>query len=71
MFTFAYPAKLTTGRDGRVLVEFVDLPRVATDGKDDARLLKRRWTLSDPIYPSACHAARKSRRTRQQSASIV
>ncbi len=35
MFTFAYPAKLTRGRDGRVLVEFVDLPRVATDGKDE------------------------------------
>jgi antitoxin HicB len=35
MFTFAYPAKLTPGRKGRVLVEFVDLPRVATDGKDE------------------------------------
>src|SRR5881628_634946 len=35
MFTFAYPAKLTVGRGGRVLVEFVDLPRVATDGKDE------------------------------------
>jgi len=34
MFAFAYPAKFTTGSDGRVLVEFVDLPRVATDGKD-------------------------------------
>jgi antitoxin HicB len=34
VFTFAYPAKLTAGRDGRILVEFVDLPRVATDGKD-------------------------------------
>ena len=34
MFTFSYPAKLTAARDGRVLVEFVDLPRVATDGKD-------------------------------------
>ena len=35
MFTFAYPAKLTAGHDGRILVEFVDLPRVATDGKDE------------------------------------
>jgi len=35
MFTFAYPAKFTAGRDGRVLVEFVDLPRVGTDGKDE------------------------------------
>src|ERR1039457_4968590 len=34
MFAFAYPAKLTAGSDGRILVEFVDLPRVATDGKD-------------------------------------
>ena len=34
MFAFAYPAKFTAGRDGRILVEFVDLPRVATDGKD-------------------------------------
>ena len=34
MFTFAYPAKLTSGRDGRILVEFIDLPRVATDGQN-------------------------------------
>jgi antitoxin HicB len=30
--SFTYPAKFSTGSDGRVLVEFVDLPRVATDG---------------------------------------
>lgn len=35
MSQFSYPAKFTTGRDGRVLVEFIDLPRVATDGKDE------------------------------------
>ena len=34
MSAFAYPAKFTSGRDGRVLVEFTDLPRVATDGQD-------------------------------------
>ena len=34
MFAFAYPAKVTAGSDGRILVEFVDLPRVATDGKN-------------------------------------
>ena len=34
MSLFSYPAKFTTGSDGRVLVEFIDLPRVATDGKD-------------------------------------
>jgi antitoxin HicB len=32
MSSFTYPAKFTTGSDGRILVEFVDLPRVATDG---------------------------------------
>src|SRR5271165_3755649 len=35
MFAFAYPAKFTAGRDGRILVEFVGLPHVATDGKDE------------------------------------
>ncbi|MGA2117683.1 MAG: type II toxin-antitoxin system HicB family antitoxin [Bryobacteraceae bacterium] len=35
MFSFSYPAKFTAGSDGRVIVEFVDLARVATDGKDD------------------------------------
>ena len=34
MFSFSYPAKFTTGSDGRVMVEFGDLARVATDGKD-------------------------------------
>src|ERR1035437_3892731 len=34
MSAFTYPAKFSTGSDGRVLVEFVDLARVATDGKD-------------------------------------
>lgn len=40
MFAFAYPAKFTTGSDGRVLVEFTDLPRVATDGKDSREALE-------------------------------
>ena len=35
MFAFAYPATFKAGSDGCVLVEFIDLPRVATDGKDD------------------------------------
>lgn len=34
MTAFAYPAKFSKGGDGRVVVEFADLPRVATDGKD-------------------------------------
>jgi antitoxin HicB len=29
-----YPAKLTRGTDGRILVEFADFPRAATDGAD-------------------------------------
>jgi antitoxin HicB len=35
MSAFTYPARFTVGSDGRVLVQFIDLPRVATDGKDD------------------------------------
>src|SRR6266568_9598737 len=35
MSAFTYPARFTAGSDGRVLVEFIDLPRVATDGKND------------------------------------
>jgi antitoxin HicB len=34
MFSFTYPAKFTACGDGRVMVEFVDLPRVSTDGKN-------------------------------------
>jgi antitoxin HicB len=34
MSAFEYPARLTKGGDGRILVEFVDFPRLATDGKD-------------------------------------
>lgn len=35
MFAFAYPAKFAAGSDGRVPVELVEVPRVATDGKDE------------------------------------
>ena len=35
MSALTYPARFMAGGDGRILVEFVDLPRVATDGKDD------------------------------------
>jgi predicted RNase H-like HicB family nuclease len=34
MSALTYPVRFTAGSGGRVLVEFVDLPRVATDGKD-------------------------------------
>ena len=37
---FIYPAKFTTGSDGRVLVEFVNLPRVATDGEDEREAME-------------------------------
>ena len=40
MSLFSYPAKFTTRRDGRVLVVFTDLPRVATDGKDVGEALE-------------------------------
>ncbi len=34
MSAFTDPAKFSSGSDGRVLVEFVDLPRVATDSRN-------------------------------------
>jgi len=40
MSVFSYPAKFTSGSDGRVLVEFADLPRVATDGRDDREAME-------------------------------
>jgi antitoxin HicB len=40
MSALTYPARFMTGGDGRVLVEFVDLPRVATDGKDDREAME-------------------------------
>jgi antitoxin HicB len=40
MSSFTYPAKFTAGADGRVLVEFVDLPRVSTDGGDDREAME-------------------------------
>lgn len=40
MSTLTYPAKFTVGSDGRVLVEFVDLPRVATDGKNQSEAME-------------------------------
>lgn len=40
MSAFTYPARFTPGSDGRILVEFVDLPHVATDGKDDREAME-------------------------------
>jgi antitoxin HicB len=33
--TYAYPAKFRPDETGRVLVEFIDFPRTATDGADE------------------------------------
>ena len=51
MSAFTYPARFTAGSDGRILVEFVDLPRVSTDGKDDHEAMEEAidalgWDLS-------------------------
>lgn len=40
MFQFSYPAKFKPGGEGRVMVEFVDLARVATDGKDEREAME-------------------------------
>jgi antitoxin HicB len=40
MSLFSYPAKFTAGSDGHVLVEFVDLTHVATDGKDEREAME-------------------------------
>jgi antitoxin HicB len=40
MSLFSYPARFKTGSDGRVFVEFVDLPRVATDGVDEREAME-------------------------------
>jgi antitoxin HicB len=40
MSAFTYPARFTAGRDGRTQVEFIDLPRVATDGKGDLEAME-------------------------------
>jgi len=40
VYSFKYPAKFTAGRDGRVMVEFVDLVHVATDGKDSREAME-------------------------------
>jgi antitoxin HicB len=40
MISFSYPAKFKVGSDRRVMVTFADLPRVATDGKDDREAME-------------------------------
>jgi predicted RNase H-like HicB family nuclease len=38
--TCPYPAKFTPDESGRILVEFTDFPRAATDGADDAETMR-------------------------------
>lgn len=40
MSALAYPARFMGGGDGRILVEFIDLPHVATDGRDDREAME-------------------------------
>jgi len=40
MSLFTYPARFTAGSDGRIIVEFVDLAHVATDGKDEREAME-------------------------------
>jgi antitoxin HicB len=40
MSALTYPARIMAGGHGCILVEFVDLPRVATDGKDDREAIE-------------------------------
>src|ERR1700730_8414158 len=40
MSAFTYPARFRAGSDGRILGEFVDLPRVATDGKNQSEAME-------------------------------
>src|SRR5580658_3848049 len=40
MSALTYPTRFMAGSDGRILVEFVDLPRVATDGKDEREAME-------------------------------
>src|SRR5271165_3142010 len=40
MSVLTYPARFTRGDDRRILVEFIDLPHVATDGKDDREAME-------------------------------
>jgi hypothetical protein len=58
------PAKFTASQDGRILVEFIDLPRFATDGKDEREALGKPSMPSVPTFPSACPAGRTSPRPR-------
>jgi antitoxin HicB len=39
MFALRYPAAFSRDREGRILVRFPDLPRLATDGKDMAEAM--------------------------------
>lgn len=62
MSLFSYPAKFTAGSDGRVLVEFIDLPRVATDGKDEREAMEESMDALGSDLSIRCLAARRFQR---------
>ena len=69
MSALNYPAKFTTGRDGRVLVEFIDLPRVATDGKDESEAVEEAVdALGSDLSIRLLAKGRHPRAPRRQSA---
>ena len=71
MSAFAYPAKFTTGGDGRILVEFVDFPRVATDGKDNvAGEADIAWFAYDLVRDPADHRFQSQRLTKNPQGSF-
>ena len=62
MSAFEYPARLTTGSDGRVLVEFIDFPRLATDGKNKREALEEAMdALGSDLSIRLSHHERDSR----------
>ncbi len=68
MSTFACPAKFTAGTDGRILVEFVDLPRVAPDGKDEREAFAEAMDALGSDLSIAFPGAKRSGRHRRPSA---
>ena len=62
-----YPARFMSGGDGRILVEFVDLPRVATDGGDDREAMGEATDALARISQSGCPAGKGFPRLRREA----
>jgi hypothetical protein len=67
MSAFAYLARFTRGGDGRILVEFVDLPCVATDGKDDREAMEEAMDALGSDLSIVCPAGKRSPRLQRRS----